>query len=246
VFAVRALQHQAVPSPTDFNSKQEIYEDTDMTKATSFAAAAAAVAIVAGASVAQANTQPAPQAQPAATVNFFDPASWFNFGQAQSTPAVNTAMALNPAHPAGWAVAIDPRTHNNWHMAMMNPATYAQFASPQFYMQFANPQNLMAWVNPASYAVLMDPNTYAYWMNPNSYTHATNMAMYMQPMNMANYGAFMNPNTYMAWMNPAAYTVASAQPAGTLATTSGVNYFDAWFKMFQPQQQAAPAAPATK
>jgi len=213
-----------------------------MANKTRFALAATAAVLVAGATLAQANTQPAPQAQPAATVNFFDPANWFNFGQTgafKDAPAPNTTMALNPAHPAGWAVALDPRTHNAWHMAMTNPATYAQFMTPQFYMQFANMQNLMAWMNPAAYATYMDPNTYAYWMNPNSYTHAMNPAMYMQPMNMANYAAFMNPNTYMSWMNPGAYTVASAQG------TAGTNYLQNWFGMFgQPQAQAQTQAPA--
>lgn len=148
------------------------------------------------------------QAQPQMP-NPFDPSTWM------AAPGASTGVApvqFNFAHPAGWAMLIDPSTHHGAHQALMNPATYAQFMQPQFYMQFANPNNWMAWMNPASYAAFMNPATYTYWMNPASYTHAMNPAMYMQGMNPAAYAPFMSPATYMQWMNPSAYASLDAAP----------------------------------
>ena len=174
------------------------------------------------------------QQQAPATFNFFDPNAWMagmNGGQ-QSGAQIGQTFAWNPAHPGGWAMFMDPKTHEQAHMAFMNPAQYAQFMSPQFYMQFANPANMMAWMNPASYATFMNPATYMYWANPNNYAHMMNPAGYMQPMNPAAYTPYMNPNTYMQWMNPAAYTI----PAGAEGTTTAMNWFDpnAWTKMMDP------------
>ena len=145
------------------------------------------------------------------------------------------AMQFNPAHPSGWAMFVDPRTHQQTHTAFMNPAQYAQFMSPQFMMQFADPNNMMAWMNPAAYATFMNPATYMYWMNPGSYAHMMNPALYMQSMNPTAYNAYMNPNTYMQWMNPGAY----AMPAAATTSAAPFNFFDpnAWT---QSMAQVAP------
>ena len=172
------------------------------------------------------------QAQQPTVPNFFDPSAWTAWmtpGAAPYAAQQGQTVPFNPANPAGWAMFIDPKTHEQAHMAFTNPAQYAQFMSPQFYMQFADPNNMMAWMNPAAYATFMNPATYMYWMNPAAYTHMMNPAFYMQPMNPAAYNAFMNPNTYMQWMNPGAYAIPAT------ATTGAVpfNFFDpnAWAQM---------------
>ena len=201
-----------------------------------------AAGLVVGAAASIAAEEQAQAQQPATgTYNFFDPSTWTAMmapGATGHGAQPGQTLAFNPAHPAGWAMFIDPKTHEQAHMAFMNPATYAQFMSPQFYMQFMDPNNMMAWMNPAAYATFMNPATYMYWMNPGAYTHMMNPALYMQPMNPAAYAAYMNPNTYMQWMNPAAYTLPTATAA---AGTVPFNFFDpnAWAQMMpaQPAQQ---------
>lgn len=165
-----------------------------------------------------------------ASINIMDPSSWF-----KNAPKPGTTMAFNPAHPAGWAVVLNPRTHTTWHMAITNPATYAQFMQPQFWMQFMNPQNVMAWMNPASYATFMDPNTYMYWMTPNAYVHALNPDNYMQMMNPDNYAKLFAPEVFNSWMNLNSYTPTSAKPTGIIEGGAGQNYLASWFGAFQPQ-----------
>jgi hypothetical protein len=188
-----------------------------------------AAGLTAGAAVTIAAEEGA-QAPQAAVPNFFDPSAWMGaYGTAPQGAQAGQAMPFNPANPAGWAVFIDPKTHEQTHMAFTNPAQYAQFMTPQFYMQFADPNNMMAWMNPAAYAAFMNPATYMYWMNPAAYTHMMNPAMYMQFMNPAAYNAYMNPNTYMQWMNPGAY----AMPATASTGAVPFNFFDpnAWAQM---------------
>ena len=197
-----------------------------------------AAGLTAGAAVTIAAEEGA-QAQQPSVPNFFDPSAWMGtYGSAPQGAQTGQAMPFNPANPAGWAVFMDPNTHQQAHMAFMNPAQYAQFMTPQFYMQFADPNNMMAWMNPAAYAAFMNPATYMYWMNPATYTHMMNPAMYMQFMNPAAYNAYMNPNTYMQWMNPGAY----AMPATASAGAVPFNFFDpnAWAQM-APQQPAEQA-----
>ena len=172
---------------------------------------------------------PATQQPVAPAINWFDPNAWMAGmvpGTAPQGVQPGATTQFNPAHPAGWAAFIDPRTHEQSHTAFMNPGQYAQFMSPQFYMQFADPNNMMAWMNPAAYSTFMNPATYMYWMNPNAYAHMMNPALYMQFMNPTAYNAYMNPNTYMQWMNPAAY----AMPAATTTGAVPFNFFDpnAW------------------
>lgn len=85
----------------------------------------------------------------APTSNWADPSTWMAAGAARP----GASLAFNPAHPAGWAVFIDPRTHPYAHMAFLNPATY------------------MGWMNPAAYAVPMGAgpaNPYLNWFDPNA------------------------------------------------------------------------------
>lgn len=205
-----------------------------------------------------------PSATPA-TINFFNPATWMQMsqqGHAAAQPgAANTGaafagtfmpgagpqgptMAFNPFHPAGWAAFVSPQTHEQAHMAFLNPANYTQFMQPQFYMQAMHPNNFMAWMNPASYAAFMNPATWNYWMNPAAYMHMMNSAQYLQAMNPNAYAPFMNPALYMQWMQPAAYAV----PAAT-NMTPGFNMFDpsAWAKVFNAKPtDAAPEARANE
>ena len=176
------------------------------------------------------------QPQAAATddyssITLMEPSTWF-----QNMPKPGTTMAFNPAHPAGWAQIMNPRTHTTWHMAFTNPATYAQFMQPAFYMQFMNPQNWMAWMNPASYATFFDPNTYLYWMTPHAYIHALNPDNYMQMFNVSAYTPFMDPNTFMSWMNPTAYTVSGA-PSGIVEGGAGIDLLSQWMGAVTPQEQ---------
>ena len=150
-----------------------------------------------------------------AVVNPFDPTTWMH-----TNP---TTLPFNFAHPAGWAVFIDPRTHASAHAALMNPATYSQFMQPQFWMQFANPNNMMAWMNPASYATFMNPATYLGWMRQEPYMHFIDPSMYMQMFNPGAYATLMNPTIYMQWMNPAAYAIPAGVAQGGVAT---FNWFD--------------------
>ena len=138
--------------------------------------------------------------------NIADPNEWlkmFSFDFTQQ-PGMAKTMAFNPAKPSEWMKWVDPKTHNQMHMAFANPATYAQFMNPMLYMEFMKPENMMAWMNPASYQQLMDMNTYTYWMNPGSYMHAMDPNMYT---------AMMDPSNYMAFMNPASYGFTTC-PAG--------------------------------
>lgn len=201
-----------------------------------------AAGLAVGTAVTIAAEEGASAQQPSApAINWFDPSTWMagipTGAVAPQAGQPGQAMQFNPANPAGWAMLVDPRTHEQAHMAFMNPAQYAQFMSPQFYMQFADPNNMMAWMNPAAYATFMNPATYMYWMNPGAYAHMMNPGLYMQFMNPAAYTAYMDPNTYMQWMNPAAYTMPTAASAGALP----FNFFDpkAWTQMAQqPTEQA--------
>ncbi len=159
--------------------------------------------------------------QPVApAINWFDPSAWMAGVPGATAPQgaqPGQPMQFNPSNPAGWAVFIDPRTHEQSHAAFMNPGQYAQFMSPQFYMQFADPNNMMAWMNPAAYTTFMNPATYMYWINPNAYVH------------------MMNPALYMQSMNPGAY----AMPAAATTSAAPFNFFDpnAWT---QSMAQVAP------
>lgn len=167
------------------------------------------------------------------SINIMDPASWFT-----NAPKPGTTMAFNPAHPAGWAVIMNPRTHTSWHMAFTNPATYAQFMQPQFWMQFMNPQNIMAWMNPGSYATFMDPNTYLYWMTPHAYVHALNPDNYMQIFNPANYAKLFSPEVFNSWTNFDTNTVAE-KPTGIIEGGAGENYLAMWFGGVQQETEKA-------
>lgn len=168
----------------------------------------------------------------------------------EAVPAPAQAVLLNPMDPRVVNGFIDPRAHQMYHQALMNPANWSQFTQPQYYMQMANPALMMQWMNPASYQAMMNPNTYMYWMQPNTMMGEMNAfvnpASYQALMNPASYQAFMNPNTYMTWMNPGAYTVAAQQMA---APAGAYNWFDmsAWGNFFQPiPDAAAPQAEAGK
>ncbi len=189
-----------------------------------YAASAAVVLALGTATAVQANE---PHSQHAdqndyGSISLLQPSTWF-----QNMPAAGTTMAFNPAHPAGWAVMMNPRTHTTFHMAFTNPATYAQFLRPEFYAQFFNPQNWLAWINPASYATFFDPNTYLYWMTPHAYIHALNPDNYLQMFNVASYTPFFSTDTYAAWVNPAAYSITGA-PTGTIEGGAGVNFIAQW------------------
>lgn len=165
-----------------------------------------------------------------ASINIMDPSTWF-----KNAPKPGTTMVFNPAHPAGWAVIMNPRSHTTWHMAFTNPATYAQFMQPQFWMQFMNPQNMMAWMNPASYATFMDPNTYLYWMTPHAYVHALNPDNYMQMLNADNYAKLFSPEVFNSWASVNNYAPTSDKPRGTIEGGAGQNYLASWFGTIQPQ-----------
>ena len=156
-----------------------------------------------------------------------------------ATQAPAAAPSLNPMNPATVSGFMNPRSHQIYHQALMNPASWTQFTQPQYYMQMANPALMMQWMNPASYQVMMDPNTYMYWMQPNvmmGEMAAINPAVFMNP---ASYQALMNPNTYMTWMNPAAYT-AAMQQMSVPAYGGNASWFDmsAWGNFMQPAPQA--------
>ncbi len=172
-----------------------------------------------------------------ADIELLEPSTWF-----ANAPAPGTTMAFNPAHPAGWAVMMNPKTHTSWHMAFTNPATYAQFMQPQFYMQFMNPKNWLAWLNPASYTTFIDPNTYVYWMTPHAYIHALNPDNYLQAFNGRNYEPFFNLNTYAEWLKGSAYDI-FAEPTGIVEGGAGVNYFGDLGKLFSMTEPATDAAP---
>ena len=167
------------------------------------------------------------------SIDILSPSTWFS-----NMPAAGTTMEFNPAHPAGWAVIMNPRTHTSWHMAFTNPATYTQFMKPQFYMQFMNPKNWIAWMNPASYATFMDPNTYLYWMTPHAYVHALNPDNYLQMFDTNNYLPFLSLDTYGEWVNPAAYSF-NEEPRGTVDGGALVNYLVSWFGSEEPKAPAA-------
>ena len=151
----------------------------------------------------QAGTQPEAQAETQATApeaipKFFDPNYWINSFTGTPVPAT-TELTFNAAHPGAWMKWADPKSHNQMHMAFMNPATYVQFMQPQFYMEFMKPENMAAWMDFNQYAVMWDPQTMAHWMNPGSYMHVMDPNMYMAAMNPANYMVYMNPATYAGW-----------------------------------------------
>lgn len=135
-----------------------------------------------------------------------NPFNWFSDQSGGMGMSADTAiMEFHPMKPDSWARMVSPQSHVKWHMAMMNPANYAQYMQPSFYMEFMNPNNWMAWMNPASYQVFMDPRTMMWWMNPASYMHAIDPNMYAQLWNFNSYAKLMAPENYMAWMNPATY-----------------------------------------
>lgn len=155
--------------------------------------------------------------------------------EAESSATVTTnrldTFTFNAAHPAGWAMFVNPRTHTATHRAFTNPATYVQFMQPGFYVQFVNPANWMAWFNPASYATFLDPNTYLYWMTPKAYVHGLDPRHYLQALDGRNYAAFFDAGTYLAWFDVDAYDI-TTDPAGTVGGDAGVDAFAAlgrWF-----------------
>ncbi len=136
--------------------------------------------------------------------DYNNPFNWFSGSNSgMSTDSMTTEF--HPMKPDSWARMISPDSHMQWHMAMTNPANYAQYMQPKFYLEFMNPNNWMAWMNPASYQVFMDPRTMTWWMNPASYMHAMDPNMYAQLWNLNSYAQLLAPDNYMAWMNPATY-----------------------------------------
>ena len=144
-----------------------------------------------------ANDEPA--TQPVA-----NPFAWFeSFIPEQTT---GQTMAFHPIKPEDWMQMMSRESHEEFHMAMTNPANYTQFMQPEFFMEFMNPQNWMAWMNPQVYTQMMSPEVMNYWMSPDAYAHFANPAMYSNMFNPANYFAVMNPNAFAAWANPASYS----------------------------------------
>ncbi len=200
-----------------------------MAKINRYLVSVAAALMLGTTTISQANEE---QAQPTynddySTITLLEPSTWF-----QNMPKPGMTMAFNPAHPAGWAQIMNPRTHTSFHMAFTNPATYAQFMRPEFYAQFLNPQNWLAWMNPASYATFLDPNTYLYWMTPHAYIHAMNPDNYLQMFNLANYTPFISTETYAAWVDPAAYSI-SGKPTGIVEGGAGIDFLSQWLGGFQ-------------
>lgn len=146
------------------------------------------------------------------------PSTWF-----KNAPQGGYTMKFNPAHPAGWAIFLNPKTHTAAHMAFANPATYAQFMTADFYAQFLNPNNWMAWFKPSNYATYLDPHTYAYWMTPHAYVHALNPKNYVQAVNGANYLPLVSAETLMSWFQLENYNVLG-QPTGTVEGDAGGDY----------------------
>ncbi|MGI9315946.1 MAG: hypothetical protein ACR2QW_01330 [bacterium] len=137
--------------------------------------------------------------------DYGNPFNWFSGFTGGTSPDAVT-MEFHPMKPDSWARMVSPQSHMQLHMAMTNPANYAQYMNPAFYMEFMNPNNWMAWMNPASFQVFMDPSTMTWWMNPASYMHMMDPNMYAQLWNLNSYAQLMAPENYMAWMNPATYT----------------------------------------
>ena len=138
-----------------------------------------------------------------ATESATNPFNWFD--SLSSEQSAGQTMAFHPIKPESWMQMMSPESHENFHMAMTNPANYAQFMQPEFFMAFMNPQNWMAWMNPQVYTQMMSPEVMNYWMSPDAYTHFANPAMYSNMFNPANYFAVMNPNAFAAWANPETY-----------------------------------------
>ena len=161
-----------------------------------------------------------------ADITLMEPSTWF-----QNAPAGGYTMKFNPAHPAGWAVFINPRTHTASHMAFTNPATYAQFMTPEFYMQFMNPKNWLAWLNPKSYETFLDVNTYAYWMTPHAYIHALNPDNYTQAFSLANYEPYVALETYAKWFELNSYSIMK-EPEGIVEGGAGEDYISQVLNLF--------------
>ena len=138
--------------------------------------------------------------------DFANPMTWFNMTGTSQSAGSDGVQAFHPIKPQSWSAMVSPESHEQFHMMMTNPATYAYYMQPAFYMEFMNPANYMAWMNPASYQAFMNPATYAYWMTPNAYMHTMNPGMYAGMFDMNSYFTLMNPGTYMGWMDPNVYT----------------------------------------
>ena len=101
-----------------------------------------------------------------ATEQTANPFNWF--GNPAPDQSAGQTMAFHPVKPQSWMQMMSPQSHEDFHMAMTNPANYTQFMQPEFFMEFMNPQNWMAWTNPQVYMQMMSPEVMNYWMSPDA------------------------------------------------------------------------------
>ncbi len=123
-----------------------------------------------------------------------EPASW---NALLETPKdLGATFAFNPASAKFWMGMIDPKQHDKYHAAFMNPAQYAQMMNPAFYLQLMDVNAWMEWGDLTNYQGLIELDTYTFFLNPENYVHNMNYNYFTQAFTLDNYEAFLKAETY--------------------------------------------------
>lgn len=119
--------------------------------------------------------------------NPFDSSTWWDGASDQHLEETET-IAINFADPDFWMSIPSVEKHSVTHKALLNPATWAQFAKPETYANMMDPEIWVKWAQPKTYAVFFDPQTYIYRMQPGAFLHILEPHHYEQLINPAAYG----------------------------------------------------------
>jgi len=117
--------------------------------------------------------------------NPFDSSTWWD--AAEGTVDMKGTVAINFSDPDFWMQIVTPEKHGQFHVAVFNPRTWAQFVKVETYVAMMNPKLLAKWVDLDTYDALLDPQTYAYWMQPGAYAGQLRPAVYANLIDGAAY-----------------------------------------------------------
>ena len=122
--------------------------------------------------------------------NPFDSSTWYDGAHDLELDHAET-MEFNLADPDFWMAVPSVDKHSVVHKALLNPASWAQFAKPETYVAMMDVNVWKKWAEPKTYAVLVDPQTYVYRMQPGAFMHTFDARSYAQLANPSAYGVIL-------------------------------------------------------
>lgn len=123
--------------------------------------------------------------------NPLDSSTWYDGSHDLELDKAET-VEVNFADPEFWMSFPSVEKHSVMHKAMLNPATWAQFAKPETYAKMMDTTIWAKWTKPETFAVLVDPQTYAYRLQPGAFMHTFDARSYAQLVNPAAYGVILD------------------------------------------------------